>query len=160
MIQFNDKEKEYMNYISEHIDNVYVAHMKYGPELCKLLNLVPSKLAVRIFEHDKSKLSEEEFEPYRQYFFPHDGEEKDKDLFNKAWEHHYTVNSHHPEYWIEDGKPTDMDNYAIAEMLLDWEAMSVKFGNTTYEYYMKERNKKPFSENTKNILDSIIYIFK
>ena len=44
----------------------------------------------------------------------------------------------------------------IAEMLLDWEAMSMKFNGSTYDYYIKNRDKKPFSENTKQILDKVV----
>lgn len=155
------KQKEYVEYISEHISNVHLAFLKYGKTLCEKLNISLSKLSNNIDIHDKSKYSEEEFEPYRQWFHSCSYEERDEKAFNKAWEHHYKFNRHHPQYWVdEDGNIKDMDKIFIAEMLLDWEAMSMKFGGTTYEYYLKEKDKKPFSDNTKKIIESVIEIFK
>lgn len=155
------KEKEYRNYINEHISNIHTAYLKYARILCEKLNISMFKLSHNIDIHDKSKYSEEEFDAYRQYFFPCSDEKKDKELFDKAWEHHYKFNRHHPEYWInEDGSIKDMDNIFIAEMLLDWAAMGIKFGDTAYSYYMKERDNKPLSDNTKQIIDSVIEIFK
>lgn len=157
------KEKEYMLYISEHISNVKLAYTKYANKLCNTLNVSPILLAMNIDVHDKSKYSDEEFEAYRNYFYPCTDEEKDEDAFNKAWEHHYTVNPHHPQYWQDKitGEIKDMSPLAIAEMLIDWEAMKIKFGGNTYDYYIKERDKKPFSDNTKAILDKVVKeIFK
>lgn len=153
-----NEELNYKNYIDEHIENVKLAHLRYGDDLCVLLDLAPLRLAINVSNHDKSKYEPEEFDAYRQWFYPTGN--RNKELFDKAWEHHYTVNSHHPEYWVKDGTPMDMDKYAIAEMLLDWAAMAIKFGGTAYTYYEKERDKKPFSENTKKTIDNIIYIFK
>lgn len=156
------KEKEYLEYINEHIRNVRIACTKYGERLAKTLNISERELNAIAARHDESKYYEEEFEGYRQWFFPCSNETKDKKLFDKAWEHHYTVNKHHPEFWMDtyNNEPEDMPPIYIAEMLLDWEAMSMKFNNNTYDYYMKEKDKKPFSENTKKILDEVIDIFK
>lgn len=160
MIERDVKEQEYLEYINEHISNIKLAHKKYGEELCNLLKINKLELAVNIAIHDASKYSLEEFDAYRLYFYPCSDEEKDKELFNKAWKHHYTINKHHPEYWVDGDNIKDMPNLYIAEMLLDWEAMSMKFGSNTYEYYKKERDIKPFSDTTKKTIDQIINIFK
>lgn len=155
------KEREYHKYIHEHILNVSRAYNKYADILCKKLNISKYSLGIMIYNHDRSKYSEEEFSGYRQWFFPCSDETKNKEWFDQAWEHHYKNNSHHPEYWINSfGEIENMPPINIAEMLLDWEAMSMKFGGTTYEYYMKERDNKPFSEFTKKTIDSVIDIFK
>lgn len=157
------KEKEYLTYIHEHISNVKIASIKYGPQLCELLNVSHIQLMMNITNHDQSKYSPEEFDGYRQYFYTCSNEEKNKELFDQAWIYHQNHNPHHPEYWIdrsEDGTIKDMPPLYIAEMLLDWEAMSMKFNNTTYDYYMKNKDKKPFSENTKKFIDKVIHIFK
>lgn len=156
------KEKEYKSYILEHIVNINTARIEYGDRLCEILHISPFKLVLPIMVHDKSKWSEEEFDSYRQYFYPCSDEEPNKEIFDIAWKHHYQNNPHHPEYWVDEdsGIIKDMPPIYIAEMLLDWEAMSIKFNNNTYDYYMKEKDNKPFSENTRKIIDEIITIFK
>ena len=151
MTELERKEQEYTQYIEEHIANVNLAFEKYGHKLCDLLRVPYLILAYKVKEHDKSKYSEEEFNGYRQWFYPCSDEEKNKELFDEAWEHHYTTNQHHPQYWMIDMAPI-----AIAEMLLDWEAMSMKFGGNTYDYYIKERDKKGFTKKDKKILDVVV----
>ena len=143
------KEQEYLKYVREHISNIHSAYIKYGRTLSKKLNISLLELSGVVYQHDVSKFSDEEFDGYRQYFYPCSDETKNEELFNRAWEHHYSVNKHHPEFWVYayNNEPEDMPNLYIAEMLLDWEAMSMKFGGTTYEYYMKNRDKKPLSNN-------------
>lgn len=154
------KEKDYLNYINNHIANIRIANIKYGKDLSKALNISERELNILIAKHDESKYYEEEFEPYRQYFYPCSYETKNEESFNEAWKHHYTINKHHPEYWLDEfNNPRDMEPLYIAEMLLDWESMSMKFGGTAYDYYMKNRENKHLSENSKRIIDSIINIF-
>ena len=163
-MDFNEKqikEQEYTNYINQHVLNVSVAYNKFSDILCRKLDISPYKLGIQVFNHDKSKYSDEEFDGYRQWFYPCTTEVRNKELFDKAWEHHYKNNSHHPEYYLDaDGDPLDMEIIDIAEMLLDWEAMSMKFGGSTYDYYMKNRDNKPLSEYTKGVIDNVIDIFK
>ena len=73
-----------------------------------LLNLGISKsredLLFRVKAHDVSKYGDDEFEAYRNYFYPKEGEKKDRKAFDIAWKHHYTHNSHHWEFYLdEDG---------------------------------------------------------
>lgn len=152
------KEKEYLSYINEHISNVQLSFEKYGEQLCKILNIKYYDLLNNVRHHDESKYTDIEFEGYRQYFYPCSDEEKNKDMFDLAWIHHQNHNPHHPEYWIDrsENNIKDMPPIYIAEMLLDWEAMRIKFGGTTYEYYIKNRDKKRLSENTKKIIDYVI----
>ena len=152
------KEHEYDSYIKEHINNVKKSfnYRVYAiKNALQLSNDEIMELKNKIMKHDESKYSEEEFEPYRQWFHPEPGEEKNKELFDKAWEHHYTVNDHHPEYW----KGKDMSKVAIAEMICDWEAMSHKFGGNPLEYFEKERykKKKVMSEKTFEIVDNALH---
>lgn len=160
MSELENKEYEYTQYILDHIANVKSAFYKYGDRLCQELNINKMELEKNIYEHDMSKFSSEEFDAYRNYFYPYSNEEKDEDAFELAWEHHYKNNKHHPQYWCNNGKIEDMPNIYIAEMLCDWQAMKMKFGGSNYDYYMEERDKKPFSEKTKNTLDRVINIFK
>lgn len=154
------KEKEYLAYINEHIANVRLAYEKYGKQLCEVLNISQYELLSNINKHDQSKYLEIEFNGYRQYFYPCSDETKDKTLFDLAWIHHQNHNPHHPEYWIDRSsskyKIMDMPLVYIAEMLLDWQAMKIKFGGNNYEYYIENRDTKPFSDNTKAILDKVV----
>ena len=162
----NDTKQEtaYKNYIIEHINNVQLAYDQYGSTLCTLLGVNKTTLASKIKDHDESKFSQDEFEQYRQYFFPNDGEEKNKYLFITGWLFHQNSNPHHPEFWmVRDGydvKPLDMPPLYICEMLLDWVAMGYKFNDTAYEYYQREGNKKPFSDKTRKLVESVIEVLK
>lgn len=122
------------------------------------------ELSHEIIEHDGSKFSPEEFEFYRRRFFPTpdeqdntDMEKSAKDAFEIAWRHHYLNNPHHPEYWrwvlpgstkqspnysntrLPQGTP--MDIVSILHMICDWEAMGIKFGTGTMEWYNGDDSK-------------------
>lgn len=162
MSELRLKENEYKAYIKEHFNNVNSAFLKYGIMMCKRLFITPGTLYVRVIKHDDSKYSSEEFEAYRQYFYPCSNEKPDEEILNIGWKHHYKNNDHHPEYWVNEvtGDIADMPPECIAEMLLDWEAMSMKFNDNTYDYYMREKDNKPLSENTRKIVEDLIGLFK
>ena len=97
--------------------------------------------------HDLSKFSFSEFKPYAKWFYGRYGkgyndfsnnfiQEKHEHLFKnfeEAVEHHYAHNKHHWNYWIGRDMPYDY----IKEMVYDWSAMGMQFGNTSQEYYLK-----------------------
>ena len=155
---YNTKEeRDYVEYIGKHIANVrksYEAREKFIALALDLSMEEREELKNRILIHDKSKYSKEEFEGYRQWFYPAPGETKDKSKFDIAWKHHYEHNDHHPEYW----KGKDMPKVAIAEMICDWEAMSRNFGGNPLEYFNrdKENKKKSMSENTFRIIEKAL----
>jgi len=143
---------KYGKYIVEHCNNVKRAFEEYGDELCAVLNVNKSDLSYNVNCHDTSKYSAEEFTGYKQYFYPEDGAEKNKKKFDEAWLHHENTNPHHPEYWImrddNEIKTLDMPPLYIAEMLLDWQAMSYKFDSSIVDYYNTQGKNKPFSPTT------------
>ena len=156
-IIYNTKEeKDYVEYIGKHIANVrksYDARERYITLALNLSEKEREELRDRILVHDKSKYSKEEWEGYRQWFHTAPGETKNKEMFDKAWEHHCSVNDHHPEYW----KGKDMSKVAIAELICDWEAMSRNFGGNPLEYLYRDKNKKEtMSENTYKILEQAL----
>ena len=81
------KTEEYFQYINEHRQNVSNAWNKTKPfiDKQKYNSITMEKL---IASHDLSKYSVEEFTPYRQNFFPYEGEVCDKLKFEEAWQHH------------------------------------------------------------------------
>ena len=138
------KEREYANYIEDHVSNVYKAFQLIGDELRRDLSFDELELVKRINTHDASKWSEEEFEGYRQWFFPEEGEARDKNKFLEAWNHHFKNNDHHHEFYVftyayMNGKTKylakEMPDAAIAEMMCDWAAMSMHFNTSLKEWY-------------------------
>lgn len=139
-----EKDMEYRRYIQEHISNVQKAwdEIKANDKCMTFLrnkifnfdNLIPV-LDERMLIHDQSKLSQEEFEPYRRQY--HSISETEKELnkkdFEAAWVHHYTVNDHHWDHW--KNKPNSMPFVSCIEMCCDWIAMSKKFGGTALQWF-------------------------
>jgi len=133
------EELMYEKYIKDHIMKVSKSFDDRAYGLQKVLGLGQedmSNLILRVQTHDVSKFDVAEFPAYRNYFYPAPGEVKDVVAFSKAWEHHYTTNDHHPEYW-DRGVLELMSPVALAEMILDWEAMSRNFGGNPRQYYMQ-----------------------
>ena len=188
------KRIEYINYIDEHIQNVNRAFSKLFGNVPEGFT-IPGYDAVQTAEiieilstivphHDSSKFGDIEFDPYRRHFHPTDmeksaGESKeDTEAFDNAWHHHYTSNSHHPQFWCyTDIKlvgaygvpkkwklsptkhdPVDMDIISICHMICDWEAMSMKFGGTTVDWWNNKADKEKsfMSEKTLDTTNKLI----
>lgn len=150
-----DYQKEYQNYIEEHKERVkhYANWLKKNlPELFEQPGL--DAFDGLIQEHDESKFSEEEFEPYAQRWF---GNKEKTFEYEEAWKHHWMNNPHHPEYWLGE----DMPYIYIVEMLCDWGSFGIAKGD--YKelisfYYNKARDdeEKNLSDNTKKIIEEIL----
>ena len=147
--------KENENYIEEHKASV----KKFSEWLKENLPELFDEIDIDVFddlikEHDDSKFSEEEFEPYAQRWFGN----KEKSLeYEEAWKHHWTHNEHHPEFWLGE----DMPYIYILEMLCDWGSFSIKSGDMrelSKFYYEKAKDdeEKNLSDNTKTIIEEIL----
>ena len=180
-LERNIKVQEYLDYINEHIQNVVLMFNRdFYPFLANEDKIIPNEyfnkdefkaaieeLAGEINNHDASKYSEEEFSAYRRHFHPTKAEEAEEDQqtqrdeFEAAWEHHYTSNPHHPQYWLnkDTGVSTDMSLRAIIEMICDWNAMSYKFHQNTIDWYESkaDKEKKAMTDRTKAITEFILY---
>lgn len=160
------KRHEYMEYIKEHIMNVQLAFIdlkEYKNNVVQTYLLQNPQLLQdiynRIIVHDKSKYSDEEFEPYRINYFPVNEEEKEtnKEAYNKAWEHHYKNNDHH---W-QNRENTDILNRAACwEMILDWWAMGIKFKDKCWEYYEENKNTIHLNELETEYVETILNAIK
>jgi hypothetical protein len=110
-----------------------------------------------IAEHDESKYSVEEFEPYAN-FWANDKDHYDYDpAYEAAWEHHWMTNEHHPEHWLGN----DMPLIYILEMLCDWGSFSIAkkdFRELSNYYYEEARDddEKNLSDATKEIVEEIL----
>lgn len=177
-----EKEKEYMEYINQHIRLVkkafalYFAPLFFQNNVSSLFGDRELKIAIQdvaknIDNHDASKFGDSEFDGYRAYYYPTrrelDGDEKYKadleERYQECWKHHYKTNEHHPMYWVDEetNTPRDMSLKAIIEMICDWEAMSLKFNSDTIKWYEEEAEdeKKCMSTNTKQIVEELLYNF-
>lgn len=175
----SDSKKKYTEYIENHISNVVRVFILFGEELYDYVmenrpihnkySISFGKLRENINNHDSSKFSEAEFEPYRAKFYPYyDDQNRDnvEEEFDKAWEHHYTHNRHHPEFWVlkMGGKEEiiPMSDDAFIEMICDWVAMSMNFKESTYEWWMNNREKKSkyFKDEDLKFIDQVMIKFK
>ncbi|HEY5561971.1 MAG TPA: DUF5662 family protein [Clostridiaceae bacterium] len=150
------KTQDYLNYVKEHKQNVKLAWEEVQKK-CegKGFSFIYDDwkyhiLCSLIEKHDDSKLSNEEFIPYRQKFYPCEDDNFDNSLFSAAWEHHKANNPHHWEHWLnhEPSTPYDKSMYSV-EMVCDWMAMGYKFGDTAESFYLNNKNKiiLPVSED-------------
>lgn len=148
-------QEEYKKYIIEHKERV----KQFADWLKENLPEVFENVDLEVFdevieEHDDSKYSEDEFEPYAQHFYG-DG---DNDFeYSEAWKHHWTHNEHHPEFWLGE----DMPLIYILEMLCDWGSFSIDKGDfkkLSKYYYEQARDdeEKNLSDSTKNIIEDIL----
>lgn len=153
-----NKYIKYLLYVLEHKKNVFKTCWKKG-------------LYLHAFTHDLSKFRPSEFIPYARYFYGNypprallkDVGYKDirtkesvKEDFEKAWIKHYGRNKHHPEHWNSEHIP----NKYIIQMICDLEAMSLKFGGTAQEYYLKNYYKFNLEKWTRHRLEIHLDLIK
>lgn len=142
-----NKCREYLNYIEDHYYRVQESWFMLQ-EKCEDIKFIYDDnifnwIDTDVKNHDLSKLSHEEFMPYRQNFFATAEEcPIHPAVFTIAWEHHKTNNPHHWENWVSKYK----DRSEIAEvncvhMIIDWMAMGLKFNDTAQEYYEKNKDR-------------------
>lgn len=201
------EEKNYLEYIEEHVSNVSLAFRKLFLDKefefplereiqnKKKYTVAESKRLLQevqeeIKTHDNSKYYDEEFYAYRRKFNPTklEKEEQDKEIIDQvekeyedAWYHHFTHNPHHPKFWkyckvikrdglgepleIEPKKePLEiaeiMSMVSILHMICDWEAMSIKFGGSTIDWYInKAKDERSYMHPyTRKIVEQVLEI--
>lgn len=173
-----ESKTKYTEYIENHISNVIRVFTLFGEDIYDFVikhrkytskyNIDFDKIREMIAGHDSSKFSEIEFEAYRAKFYPCDDDDKGdiEKKFEEAWEHHYTHNKHHPEFWTikigGEDHVIQMSNEAFIEMICDWVAMSMNFKESTYEWWQKNRDEKSkyFIKDDIEFIDSVMNKFK
>jgi hypothetical protein len=140
------KTRQYLDYLEEHILNVQRAWKELNKRLDGKGTLILSddfdywRIDALIKAHDISKLSEYELVQYRRKFYPIEGELIHKEGFDGAWSHHKDKNPHHWENWTQIRNKGDEPYLHLVTMIVDWMAMSYKFGGTAQEYYEKNKD--------------------
>lgn len=154
--------KDYTKYILEHKYNVKKAFDWLLNNLADEINFGDiDKVKNLIDQHDLSKWSVEEFEPYALYF--NVDKNKYKEDFDKAWNHHQKCNPHHWQYWVlvndEEGtKALDMPQEYIIEMICDWWSFSHKQNKLAeiFSWYEKQKSNQILSDKTKKEVEFIL----
>lgn len=180
-IEKNNKQQEYLNYIKTHVYFVQKAFSLYFlPLLDK--ELISNKISdeelkdaikrvsITIVDHDASKYSDDEFDGYREKYYPTANELADSNFqkhveerAEQAWVSHYKHNWHHPKYWIDEdtGEIKDMNLDSIIEMICDWSSFSLKEDNPleVLEWYKNkaEHEKASMSDRTREIVEELLF---
>lgn len=148
-------QQKYLEYINTHKERVS-QFSSWLQENCPDLfeNIDIEVFNDLIAEHDESKFSEEEFEPYAQKWY---GDGKNTREYEAAWEHHYMNNEHHPEYWNGE----DMPYIYILEMICDWGSFSIASGNMKElsDFYFNKAKTDPeknLSDATQEIIEDVL----
>lgn len=163
-------DERYRDYIYKHINGVSKVYNKILRPILVQEGVPNSKLMLidlHIKDHDKSKFTNEEWGPYRNYFYDHDKYPRSSEAFNYAWNHHQNSNPHHWQFWclINDVdepqvQPLDMPLEYIIEMLSDWHAAGSFYGNSAYDWYVKQKDKMILSDKTRETVEKYIVYLK
>ena len=155
--------KNYKERTEKHIENVKTVFTSlFANESIKEyfedMGIHQEQLWMRISEHDSSKFGIEEMlgyvlmtEKYGRnvgYKFS----KEDDEIMTRAWDHHKSVNRHHPEFF--EDKLHNMKTEDLIEMCCDWGAMSLEFGDSVVDFKEnKAYNKYKFTDSQRVIID-------
>lgn len=158
----------YDQYLAEHIGNVNKG-LNWMLDNLGLSQEEKGALetAMLRFDHDESKYSIEEYDPYDRYFYGGNRSYKVVQDFNYAWLHHIHQNQHHWQYWVllEDDPEAGLPYKTlpiplpyIFEMIADWWSFSWKEGNLfkIFDWYAEHREKQYINLNSRMILERIL----
>lgn len=162
----NSPDKLYEDYLTKHVAGVHKAYEeKIRPVLLdeEVDPQILLEIEDTISDHDQHKYSDEEWVPYRDYFYDKENHPRSSDAFNLAWNHHQNHSPHHWQYWclINDVdhpqvQPLDMPFKYIIEMICDWQSAGNHYGNTAKDWYEKQKNKMILSDNTRKVVERYI----
>lgn len=142
-----EAENKYQEYLSGHIGNVSEALDLLKTLDISFVNDNYERLQEICKQHDASKYSDDEYEPYREHFYPINDEEKLKtESFELAVRHHIKNNKHHWDYWIDEsyGGLSIPDEYEYllysVERCCDWLAMACQHDEVSNAWYNANRS--------------------
>lgn len=138
---------------------------KSANRIAKRFKGVARKLLSVVKQHDASKWGPEEYYYYvwltanKNLGCKYPSKELERAI-DKAWEHHYMNNPHHPEYWVKRYGLQKMPSHEIAHMVADWAAMSAEFHNSLRQWWKNNAKKKfRFSEQQQKFIEALIDTF-
>ena len=130
-IVFDKEEKEIVNGIRHHINDVY-----------SIINILSKELIKKAEFHDESKALAPEFYMFKDFLtqikkYKFGSNEYNEFVKNDAYcFHHFECNDHHPEHF-KNGVH-DMNLVNITEMFADWISSSIKRSNCSKRDEMVE----------------------
>lgn len=153
----------YLKYVFNHRRNMRKVCWSHGKYIMGIL-------------HDLDKYLPDEFIPYARYYYGNDKVSKiaEKSYF-RAWQRHFKRTKHHWEKYIlslqqflnrQYTKETDkfefqgtsvvldMPYEAVLEMIYDWEAMGMVFGDSAAEYYLNHYTEMLLSKRTRYVVET------
>lgn len=156
--------EQYDKYLKEHIKNVETAFIWLIDN--NIVSIDAMGDASHIYEHDASKYSVDEYDPYDNYFYKYNTYNTEK-LFDYAWIHHIHNNPHHWQYWVllEDNPKGDkkykvlrMPYKYVVEMVCDWWSFSWSSGNlySIFDWYEDHKYKMKLHDATKDDVETIL----
>lgn len=139
-----ESTQNYLDYLKEHIENVRRAFQELseacdGKDFWVADDFAWHTIRGEVINHDLSKLTKNEFIQYRDFFYPVCESDKVNSDFGNAWENHKSMNPHHHESIRND--------FDIVHMVIDWTAMSYKFGGSPLAYFRKEKHKMNLTDD-------------
>lgn len=148
------------------LDECKLMTQEHIAKVRKYIRFFTDRLTTRGELHDASKLSEEELPYFTEHTerlneieYGSDEYKAELEALKPALEHHYAVNSHHPEHWPNG--VNDMSLWDICEMFCDWKASSerVRAGNilksieTNAERFKIDNQLKQILINTARLME-------
>lgn len=148
------------------LDECRVETQKHIEKVRKYIRFFTDKLTTRGENHDASKLSEEELPYFAEHTerlneieYGSDEYKAELEALRPALEHHYAVNSHHPEHYLNG--VNDMSLWDVCEMFCDWKASTerVRAGNilksieTNAERFKIDNQLKQILINTARLME-------
>ena len=149
-MDYIDSSRRYLDYLEEHLNNVSKAFDELSRAASGKEYWVGDDYEWHCFKsdvenHDLSKFTKYEFCQYRDHFFPVSDYDKANSGFSEAWEHHKSANHHHHE---------TVENFMdLVHMVIDWMAMSYKFGGHPREYYQKIKHTMKFDQKYHDFIE-------
>lgn len=151
----------YLRYVLLHKWHVFYGCLKMGVPLW------------RAIMHDASKFSRAEWEPYVRQFYNPDGSKRSvrdatgnydpnrqSEAFQRAWEHHWTHNPHHWQYWCGgDGSMLSaMPETYIREMIADWygAGMAISGKREMLKWYEANKTKMILEDTTRRRVEELL----
>lgn len=120
-----------------------------------------------IKDHDASKYNEEEWAPYRDYYYDNKNNDRESEPYKQAWNHHQKHNPHHWQYWVliqetsdPQVNPMRMPIKYTMEMLSDWQSAGHHYGNTAYSWYQENKDRMIFHPETRDIIEYYLEYLK
>lgn len=154
---------DYDIYLRDHISNVKRAYDWLEDHIPSIKVLMDGHEDI-LYEHDKSKYSDCEYDAYDAYFYGGNRSFKVVNDFNRAWLHHIHANPHHWQHWIlimDDPDKSElcikMPTWYVVEMICDWWSFSFAKGELSeiFTWYADHPNIK-LHKNTKAIVEDIL----